>query len=180
MIDLFDRWAIIITTVLEGSERNIRVGHTLVQKTLYLLQAANDVDVGYNFKLYHYGPYSDELWGELRLLSDIDALKVTPDAGGYGYWISPGDEETYRMILGQSPNVESAKIGLMLDLIGHWDAKELELVATTHFMYSKVVQKTGIGDDELVKTHVTHLKPHFVKEQVDSALDFLREQGWDE
>ena len=63
MENQFPKWTILTLIVKDGMTHKVRVGHTLIQKVVYLLQNALDVDVGYNFKLYHYGPYSEELWG---------------------------------------------------------------------------------------------------------------------
>ena len=99
MDDLFSRWALPILAVRAGADRGITVGHTLIQKVIYLLDAALGVKTGYSYRLYYYGPYSSDLWTDLRLLSDMNALEIGPSPNGYGYSISLAEPSTYKLVL---------------------------------------------------------------------------------
>jgi uncharacterized protein YwgA len=61
MVNLFFKWSVLILAVMEGERRETRIGHTLMQKLVYLLQSAVGIEVGYGYRLHHYGPYSEEL-----------------------------------------------------------------------------------------------------------------------
>ena len=178
MDDLIFRWATLIWTVREGVDRRIRVGHTLMQKLMYLLQAAAGVNIGYRFRLYYYGPYSEEVWNEIRMLADMDVLKVTDDPDGYGYWISLGAKGKYEIFLEAQGQLPKIQIKELIEELGSLDSRKLELIATTHFVCSDLVSRNGKAVDETVKASVTNLKPHFSALQVQSALEFLTQRGW--
>lgn len=175
--DLFHKWSILIGTVRCASELGVQVGHTLVQKAVYLLQAAEHADVGYDFKLYHYGPYSEQLWNDLRLLSDVGALRIDADENGYGYWISLGSKA--EVIERESKQVPTEKIRKVTDALGGAKSWDLELVATTHFVFADLGQRkrTKPTDSEIADI-VVQLKPHFGPADVYSALALLQERGW--
>lgn len=53
---------------------NRQVGKTYIQKMIYLLNR-NDV-VDFNYSMYHYGPYSSEVSGELNFAQNTGIVQV--------------------------------------------------------------------------------------------------------
>ena len=178
MENQFPKWTILTLIVKDGMTHKVRVGHTLIQKVVYLLQNALDVDVGYNFKLYHYGPYSEELWGDLRILSDLGIVSIVTDPNGYGYRISIDDQEKAKLFQRFGSDSLNEKINEVMELLRNRDSRSLELLATTHFVYSDLVAKNRQATPSDVANYVTKLKPHFNSSQAEHALGTLQEQNW--
>lgn len=159
-----------------GNEKGIVVGHTLLQKLFYFLQQGKGVDLGYRYRLYHYGPYCREVWGDLSYLEDINAVNVTASPTGFGYHIYPEAEIQGVMHFADSKIKE--KVSELLDLLGHRPVRDLECLATTHYVY-KEMQDTGKDPDsfpEAVKGGVLALKPHLGEDEVWIALQTLQEK----
>ena len=178
MDDLFSRWALPILAVRAGADRGITVGHTLIQKVIYLLDAALGVKTGYSYRLYYYGPYSSDLWTDLRLLSDMNALEIGPSPNGYGYSISLAEPSTYKLVLKEAIGAPTQQVDQIMEVLGGSDSKYLELIATTHFVASDLATRGPEEGDEAIAASVTRLKPHFSLQQAAQALDFLRKQRW--
>ena len=178
MADLFFKWSILILAVKEGERRDTRIGHTLMQKLVYLLQSAVGVDVGYGYRLHHYGPYSEELWSDLTSLSDIDVLNVEPSPDGYGYLISLGDQKRARMFLQLEENLPKDEIEKLVDKLGSLASRNLELIATTHFVHANLQHRGRESGDFAIRAAVRNLKPHFSDLDVNSAIALLTKQGW--
>lgn len=178
MEEPFRKWAVVSSIVKAGEKQDSRVTHTLMQKVVYLLQAALGVDTGYKFKLYYYGPYSDALWNDLRILSDLKALDIVADQNGYGYWISIANQKTVDLFSRETAEVPSNKVSDVMHLLGNESASFMELMATTHFVHSDLIKKNNRANETSVAESVTRLKPHFSTEQVVEALGILREKQW--
>ena len=59
-------------------------GRTRLQKIMYLLKKLYVKDLPYTFKPYYYGPYSDELQDDLKLLVDVGLVKEERKEIEYG------------------------------------------------------------------------------------------------
>jgi len=66
--------------VILGMLREVR-GRTRLQKTVFLLSENEDVNLGYDFIPYHYGPYSQDLQLEVDLLEAAGLLQIRPRDG---------------------------------------------------------------------------------------------------
>ena len=178
MDNLMMRWCVLILTVREGVDRDLRVGHMLMQKLVYMLQSAFNVDFGYRYKLHYYGPYSDQLWSDLKLLSDIDVLKVQRSPDGYGYLISLGEAERYELFLANYDVLPRAEITQLIDVLGPLATRELELIATTHLVSKDLERTNRQVSEQGVATTVKRLKPHFSRDDVNRAMELLNQHNW--
>ena len=61
-----------------------------VQKSLFLIKTATQIDVPFTFVLFKHGPYSFELETELEQMKSCLAITPEPDPNGYGVVLSPG------------------------------------------------------------------------------------------
>lgn len=171
------RLGAIAQAVYNGNKKGIVVGHTLLQKLIYFLQYAKGVDLGYRYRLYHYGPYCQEVWGDLSYLEDINAANVTASPTGFGYHIYP--EAEIQEVMHFADSEIKAKVSELLDFLGHRPVRELECLATTHYVY-KELQDTGKDPAplrEAIKNGVLALKPYLSESDVWTALQALQEKG---
>ena len=81
-----------ITTLVDKS-KNPNLGHTAIMKLAYFLQALRNVPLGYNFRLYTYGPYDADVLGDLKYAEVLEAVtsETIMYPCGYGYEIQKGN-----------------------------------------------------------------------------------------
>jgi hypothetical protein len=75
-----------------------KLGRTALMKLAYLLQIARGVPLGYDFRLYTYGPFDSDLLNDLARAESFGLVKseMIPfsSGSGYGYEFSPGPKHT--------------------------------------------------------------------------------------
>ncbi|RKY88423.1 hypothetical protein DRQ09_02885 [candidate division KSB1 bacterium] len=147
------------------------VGKTFIQKGIYILQEGLKEDLGYSFKLYIYGPYSNDLASDIDTLQDIGFIKVDYDPGGYGYLI--GITQKGRKFLNDKSienSVPMEKIDKIISLLEGGGVKKMELLGTLLY-FSKLSNK-----DKEIKELVNYVKPHFSEKDIESGLDLLKKE----
>ena len=167
-----------LTLVVDLAEkRSALVGHTLMQKLVYLLQQAFKQDLGYRFRLYHYGPYCEDVWADLQTLDNMGALSVSTSPDGYGFVIKTKDR-AQQFIEAVDAVALKQQIRDLLAELGGQPVSRLELVATTHFMQAELRRRGHPASEADVVRNVLALKPHFNDAQVVDALRLLSWKGW--
>ena len=78
------RYALVaeLTSRLEG--KSPWFGKTALQKLVYILQEAFDVDCGYDFQLYTHGPFTSQLLADLDLAESFGAVTSKSTCGAQG------------------------------------------------------------------------------------------------
>ncbi|NLU51081.1 MAG: hypothetical protein GXX09_11940 [Syntrophomonadaceae bacterium] len=173
-----NRLLALVYVVTRGQEKMGAVGHTLVQKLFYLLQAGKKVPLGYKFRLYHYGPYCHELWGDLNVLEEYGYLSIKTKSNGFGYEITATD--TGRAAVEENRDVEADlqdQVQELLELLGGEPVRKLEALATTHYVCNDWGEKGVNASKEQVIASVLNLKPHLHRSEVEVALTTLEEKG---
>lgn len=172
-----EQLASLVYTVKEGDRRLGKVGHTLLQKLFYLLQHGEGAELGYKYKLYYYGPYCQDLWSDLHVLSKEDLISIDKAPNGFGYHIGAGDNSGRISSLEESVTDETkGKVGKLLDLLGGEPVKSLESLATTHYVYTDLRRnKSKDFNTALVMEKVLALKPHLHVSDVKEAINILEE-----
>ena len=152
-------------------------GRTALQKLTYLLQELRGVDVGYEFPLHTYGPYSSELSADLDTLAAMQGVQVLPDARQGGFQITAGARAASVLeVGGESARRHSDAIGAVVDEFGGMTAKELELRATLVFAERDARRRRErLSEARLVEV-VHEIKPHFSAAQIGAALRELRDR----
>jgi hypothetical protein len=78
-------------TIVALAEAHPGFGRTALMKLAYFLQTLHNVPLGYQFRLYTYGPYDGQVLEDLKIAEMIGAVRsqqvVTPV--GMGYSIQP-------------------------------------------------------------------------------------------
>jgi uncharacterized protein len=145
-------------------------GKIRLQKLLYFLQEGWGVQLGYDFVMHHYGPYSAQVDADLSVLAAAGAVKISVDAGGYGYHVVPG--ELRPASLGEAAQ-GLEQIPSVLDAFPQSDAASLELAATVHFVHSLMPGAQRHSAVEQVRA----LKPKFPVSAVEAQYDRLVSLG---
>jgi len=72
------------------------LGRTAIMKLAYLLQTVKGVPLGYDFRLYTYGPFESDVLNDLGTAESLGFIKsemvVFSSGSGYGYEFAPGDK----------------------------------------------------------------------------------------
>ena len=95
-----DRWwfRIGVLTDLVARSRT-KLGRTALMKLAFLLQTVEGLPLGYNFRLYTYGPFDEDVLNDLGQAECMQAVVSTmvPFSGGEGYgYSSPPDHRAAR------------------------------------------------------------------------------------
>ncbi|MDI6876301.1 MAG: hypothetical protein QMC96_05965 [Methanomicrobiales archaeon] len=148
-----------IVRKLHEKDPHKQIGKTIVQKIGYLL--TRQLDSGFNYSMYHYGPYSGEVASELELASEIGLVTIRWEQDK-GYFIEPG-RISYEHVL-DAPMKD--KINAIVAKYGHYNALTLSIIATALYVKDNFDVS---NDDELVEV-VASLKPQHDKIWIKQTL----------
>jgi uncharacterized protein len=165
---LWRRLGVIIRMIEKSPGRML--GRTAIVKLLYLLQEVRKVPLGYDFRLYTYGPFDSDVLYDLGSGESLQALdvKTVIYPSGYGYQVRPGTEaNTVKEAVVAWLDSRQSDIEWTVDKFAGRSAKELELVATIAYVDRELAkQAKPYGLDELAR-RVREVKPSFDHAYVD-------------
>jgi uncharacterized protein len=176
-----ERWGLRLALLTEMVERSpSKLGRTAVMKLAYLLQTLKGVPLGYNFRLYTYGPFDEDVLNDLGQVVTMRGVKstVVNYPGGYGYEFSLGPKSTQVKEFGESllskyiDNLEWALEGFAAKT-----ASELELLSTIVYVDQDFAERErSVPETDLVN-QVRQIKPHFSDEKVRQSIFELKTQS---
>ena len=144
------------------------------QKLIYLTKALG-VPLEGSYKMYYYGPYSDEIAKELDYMLFRDIIRVQNDS----YCFISGSkaksivEENQEFI-----KKYQSELDKVINSFGKLEPMQLEIIATTHFIYNNLKHLYNITDKSIIIDKVKKAKsPKFSEEQIIEAYDFLKKEG---
>ena len=148
------------------------IGKTKVQKITYFLQESVGVPSKYPFRMHYYGPYSDDLDGDLSLAQMLGYVEIERDSDGYGYHVTPGSERVVEDFGGHDSisDLASSMTGA-IDILAQLETVDLELYATIHFIGRS---RKDLATDEVLRT-VQRLKPKFSEPYIKRAYEKLEQ-----
>ena len=153
------------------------LGKTQIQKIVYFLQESVGVPLKYRYRMHYYGPYSDELDGNLSLTESIGYIDINPDPNGFGYHVTPVKErentpwQGYDMSKDPEVRELTEVIDNAIDILGALETPQIELYATIHLISGL---KGNSSKEKTVQT-VKRLKPKFSMEHIDYSYQRLKE-----
>lgn len=149
-----------------------KVGKTFLQKAIYILQDWLNLDLGYDHKLYLYGPYSEDLSDDIDMLSDLGLINIGSDATGYGYNIAVSDKGAKFLTKNLGTYmVDEGKLDKVISLLGTSDVKSMELLSTILYL-----ARTTTDKDQTIRL-MHEIKPQFSPEEIDREMEELQRQG---
>ena len=142
-------------------------GETHIQKCMLFLQELMKVPAGYEFVLYHHGPFSFDLRKELANLSaglvlDLESHERYGPSFMLGHW---GNQAA------QDSDAYQDEIAFIADRVSGFDTRMLERISTGFFIQTKY---TEMSDGE-VADRVCELKPHITRDQMMAAMSTVSE-----
>lgn len=106
-----------------------QIGKTIVQKMMYLLSRKNIAR--FDFSMYHYGPYSSELSGEMSFAEKNGIIKVAwKDNKGYFIKSAEMAEQFFALL----DSNEQQAVDDFVRQFGKFNATDLALVATALYL----------------------------------------------
>jgi uncharacterized protein len=157
------------------------LGRTAAVKLLYFLQELYRVPLGYDFRLYTFGPYDAEILNDLGTAKTLDALteKTVFYNIGYGYEISPGPQaEAVQARARAWLRANRPKIDAVAAEFGRWSASDLELGATVVFADREFAATGRVATEAELASRVREIKPHFSEATVLARVNDFRDKGW--
>ena len=137
-----------------------QVGKTFVQKIFYLLTRQEAVD--FNYSMYHYGPYSSEVSGELNFAESSGIVNVEW-IEDKGYFINSTSKlDNFKSLL---KNEEIQAIDDIIETYADFNTIELSLIATA--LYSR--DNFEVSDERLAEV-VHNAKPNFSLDLIERVL----------
>src|SRR5439155_1015164 len=112
-----------------------KLGRTAVMKLAYLLQTVKGVPLGYDFRLFTYGPFDSDVLDDLDragVLKAVDSQIVYfPSGSGYGYEFTPAPGlASLTAKIGYDATFHEEPILWALREFGSASAADLELLST--------------------------------------------------
>jgi uncharacterized protein len=137
-----------------------QIGKTIVQKMMYLLSRKNIA--GFDFSMYHYGPYSSELSGEMSFAERNGIIKVAWK-DNEGYFIRPS--ESAEQFFALLDDEERQAVDDFVSQFGKFNATDLFLLATALYLKDNF----GIEENRLPEA-VHNAKKKYSTEYIEKIL----------
>jgi len=149
-----------------------KVGKKLLQKIIYLLQRKG-LNLGYNFSIHYYGPYSSQLEYDVYRL-EIHGL-VNVENNGYTHKITPAQNIVDNLKLAE---VMEDKNRDLIKKLCSFSARDLELIATVDYIINQMrINKIDKENQKVVIEKVIKLKGNkYSEQQIMEAITFLKQQ----
>ena len=151
-------------------------------KLAYLLQTVKGLPLGYDFRLYTYGPFEGDVLNDLGTAEALEALSSEmiqfANGEGYGYQFSRGPrlELVLKRAADELANHESA-IAWVLEEFGQLSASDFELLSTIIYAdRESAAEGDGVSCEELCR-RVKEIKPRFSNEYVSAKIRELAKKG---
>jgi len=151
---------------------------TAIQKLVYLIQEVLNVPLGYKFDLYHYGPYSQDLAGDVDIVKNLNGIEIAYDPVLNLYNISPGVNSDTLIKKGETFIKEyQDKIESILSKFDAKRASELELSATILYAWKDMQARSKALEKEVLEA-VSALKPKLSDRDIAESLRELKAMGY--
>jgi uncharacterized protein YwgA len=149
---------------LHKKDPDKQIGKTILQKMCYFLTQEGLTD--FKYSMYHYGPYSSQVSGELGFAA-ASGLVIETWQKELGYFIEPGPKEPdFEHLVTEE---EKRAIDRITERYGRYNAIDMSIIATA--IYHKKV--FGVPDEKLADV-VHSLKK---KQNLSHIKKLLRDEG---
>jgi len=173
------RYAFLVDMIEKINERKLCNGRTALQKFIYFLQELYQVDCGYDFRFYTYGPFACEILCDLDTLESCKGIHAEFVGGYGGYDYTPSSmSERFKSKEPDFLRENEDKINKMLLQFGNYQAKDLELYATIVWVDRSLKAKKKERDENIIASLVNDLKPKFDRSEIDTKVSWLEGRGY--
>lgn len=166
-----------IATIAALAKAHPGFGRTALMKLTYFLQTIHGVPLGYQFRLYTYGPYDGQVLEDLRIAEFIGAVRsqqvVTPV--GMGYSIQPSGGA-----LCDAPEIapyRGAINAIAVEYAGR-TAMDLEMASTILFVDRTATEEGRMVTKQDISRQVKALKPRLDEMRITLEATAMRQKGY--
>ena len=158
-----------------------KLGRTQVMKMFYFLQELKGVPLGYDFRLFTYGPFDAEVLSDLATATSVNVVKeetvIYPRS--YGFEITPGPhaDRLSRELGSARPDI-AEQVDAVSSEFGACGAADLELRSTILFVDRERPQGGTQTTAQALAKRVREIKPHFSEDTILDRIREMDEQGW--
>jgi uncharacterized protein YwgA len=166
--------AYLIKSYTEVSNKTL--GRTILQKLCYFAKAS-EVPLPFRFEIYHYGPFSQEIFDRTEaLLLDEVIVDRSIDRGQSNFVPGPKVNSLLSRF-DETVRQHEAKLQRITTMFSRLDPSYMELVSTIHYIHSSHRDWfKAIPSKEAVVASVLQVKgSKFTRPTVEKAYDILRE-----
>lgn len=168
--DKWNQYGLIAELAIRLKDISPQFGKTVLQKLVYILQEVFNLPLSYGYILYNYGPYSEELAGDLMFFASMKGVKVEW-SNGLGFEIREASKTGhFRKRAEAFLKQYEAEIKRVIDEFGYMTARELELYSTIIYVF----KEGPIKREDLIK-RISEIKPHYTINEIERAYDRLAE-----
>lgn len=168
----------VILHIIKNSSRyaDNDLGKKKIQKLVYLVERFAPLNLGYEYEIYFYGPYSKTLDDDLRALSRDGLIRYDKQGRSYLVSITTEGDNVLQDLASQSDFGTQAHIELQCidDVLAQYAERppfELELLTTANFVWELLGNE---ATQELIELNVERIKGRkFKKAEIHAAVDEL-------
>jgi len=176
MSDLHKRWfrLALLTELIDQSP--CRLGRTAIMKLAFLLQTVKNVPLGYDFRLYTYGPFDGDVLNDLGQAETLQAVqsKMVSYSTGYGYEFSAGRERNEMKARAASDLAQyEGDINWALEEFAAKSASDLELLSTIVYADRDTLRQHQRRKAQELCRLVKEIKPRFSDEYIMQSIASL-------
>jgi hypothetical protein len=152
------------------------LGRTILQKLCYFAKASG-VPLPFRFEVYHYGPFSQEIFDRTEdLLLDGIIEDKSSDPARSNYVPGPNCD----LFLGRFADAigeYGANLHRVATMFSRLDPSQMELVSTIHYIHSSHREwfKEAPSEKDVVKSVLRLKGDKFGKDVIERVYDILRE-----
>ncbi len=177
----WNRYALIAELAKRLDDVSPQFGKTALQKLVYFLQEIYEVDCGYDFELYSYGPFESQLLNELDLVEHwgcVSVQSVNEKLGGYRIRPTKSVDSVRDKAAGFLDDMRTKEaLDNLIATYGGMTARALELRATTVYVDRDYRAKGKLPSKTSICRLVGQLKPTFSRQEIEQAVNELIERG---
>lgn len=149
-------------------------GKKALQKLVYFCSEAG-VPMHARYRMYIYGPYSNEVAEELAEAITKEIVKAYDNVPRFSKGVCCNK---YLELYKHEIESNSGKIDRVLEDFGDFSPLSLELYATVHFIASSIRQAYGKAGDVVLDDVKKAKGEKFTRDQIKRAYNDLMKQGW--
>ena len=173
------RYALLVDIIEKVHQGDFCNGRTALQKFIYFLQELYQMDCGYDFRFYTYGPFASEILSDLDTLESCKGIHAKFVGGYGGYDYTPGEvRERFKSKEPEFLRENENTINQMLREFGGYSAKDLELYATIVWVDRSLKTKKKERNENTIASLVNDLKPKFDRSEIDERVGWLKDKKY--
>jgi len=152
------------------------LGRTILQKLCYFAKASG-VPLPFRFEIYHYGPFSQEIFDRVENLFLDGVIEDRSGDPGQSNYVPGPNFEPFLNLFAEVISNHEANLQRVATMFSRLDPSQMELVSTIHYMHSSHREWfKEVPSKEVVVTSVLQVKGHkFSRDTVEKAYDILRD-----